>query len=94
MNENVIELKTSIVDYLEPMNGGVPISISITLYHFSFQGMYYIHPNGTYILELEEDFLNLWGAEDTTSLPFYEDVCKDIDSILPNKEDIFKEFNV
>lgn len=86
-----IVLKTSIVDYLEPMNGGVPVVISITIYEFTFQAIYWIHPAGHYFLECEDNFLKLWGETDTLNLPFYIEICKDIESILPNKELIFKE---
>ena len=86
-----IPIQTSIIDYLEPMNGGVPISVCITIYHFTFQGIYFIHPLGSCYLELEPDFLKLWGSVNTITLPFYEELCKDIDFILPNKELIFKE---
>jgi len=87
-----ISLKTSIIDYSESYNGGVPVNISITIYDFSFESIYWIHPNGKYLLECEPNFLKLWmKSEDTIDLPFYEDLCKDIDSILPDKEEIFKE---
>jgi hypothetical protein len=90
-NEEEIVLKSSVIDYLDPINGGVPVLISITLYEFTFQGMYWIHPDGNYFLECEENFLKLWGESDTLSLPFYVELCKDIESILPDKEVIFKE---
>lgn len=86
-----IVLKSSIVDYLEPINGGVPIVVTITIYEFTFQGIYWIHPEGHYFLECEDNFLKLWGETDTLNLPFYVELCKDIESILPNKEIIFKE---
>jgi len=91
MEEDEIMLKTSIIEYLEPINNGVAVLVSITMYDFSFQGMYWIHPEGHYFLECEPDFLKLWGETETLNLPFYVDLCKDIESILPDKNDIFKE---
>ena len=89
--DNEITLKTSIGDYLEPINGGVCILIIITLYDFTFQGIYWLHPNGNYFLECEQNFLKLWGVENTLKIPFYIDLCKDIECILPDKEQLFKE---
>ena len=88
---NEITIKSSLIDYLEPINGGIPISICFTILEFTFQGIYFIHPNNNYFLEIEPNFLKLWGCSDTQSLPFYEELCKDIEKILPIKEDIFKE---
>jgi hypothetical protein len=91
MEDEEIILKTSVVDYLESINGGIPILISITIYEFTFQGMYWIHPQGHYFLECEDNFLKLWGVDDTLDLPFYIELCRDIESIIPEKEKIFKE---
>lgn len=91
MNEDEIILKSSIIDYLEPINGGVQILISITIYDYSFQGIYWIHPQNISFLECEQNFLKLWGVEETEKLPFYSELCKDIETILPDKNEIFKE---
>jgi len=90
--ENELEIKTSILDYLGKINNGVSILITFTIYNFSFQGIYWIHPNDYHTLECEHNFLKLFGVEYTDDLPFLDDLIKDIDSILPNKNDIFKEF--
>jgi hypothetical protein len=87
-----IPLRTGIIDYGKPINGGIPVYINLTIYDFSFEASYWIHPNGNYLLECEPRFLKLWGAKATKDLQFYEELCKDIEVILPNKEDIFKEF--
>lgn len=87
-----IPLKTGIIDYGKPINGGIPVYINLTIYDFSFEASYWIHPNGNVLLECEPRFLKLWGADDTQSLQFYDGLCKDIEVILPPKEDIFKEF--
>lgn len=87
-----LPVRTGIIDYGTPINGGVPIYISISLYDFSFESCYWIHPNGDVLLECEERFLKLWGVDDTEKLPFYNELCQDIDVILPKKEDIFNEF--
>jgi hypothetical protein len=93
MSENLgeIPLKTGIIDYGTPINGGVPIYINLTIYDFSFEASYWIHPNGNTLLECDPRFLKLWGVEETSKLPFYKELCQDIETILPNKEDIFNE---
>jgi hypothetical protein len=91
IGDDEIIIKTSVIDYLEPINGGVPIMISITIYEFTFQSIYWIHPENHYFLECEDNFLRLWGVNNSLNLPFYIDLCKDIESILPEKKMIFKE---
>jgi hypothetical protein len=86
-----IPLRTGIIDYGKPINGGIPIYINLTIYDFTFQSSYWIHPNGNTLLECEPRFLKLWGVEETQDLPFYKELCQDIESIIPPKEDIFKE---
>lgn len=92
MKNDEINISTSIIDYLEPINGGIPIIISITIYEFTFQAIYWIHPESHYFLECENNFLKLWGETETLNLPFYIELCQDIESLLPDKELIFKEF--
>jgi hypothetical protein len=89
--DNEITIKTSIADYLEPVNGGVCVLILLSIYHFNFQGIYWIHPEGHYFLECEANFLKLWGETNTLKLPFYVELCKDIECILPDKKHMFKE---
>ncbi len=91
MSDEEILIKTSIIDYLEPINGGISVLVSITLYEYSFQCIYWFHPEGHYFLECEDDFLRLWGEEDTLNLPFYTELCKDIESILPDKNLLYDE---
>ncbi len=89
--EEAIIIKSSVVDYMEPINGGVPILVAITIYDFTFQSIYWIHPFLESFLECEDNFLMLWGEDKTEKLPFYDILCKDIESILPDKNDIFRE---
>ena len=89
-----IIIKTCIVDYQEPINGGIPIIIGINIYHFNFQGVYWIHPNGNRFLECESNFLKLWGCESSKDIPFYKEICDDIENILPEKKEIFNSFNL
>ena len=86
-----IPLKTGIIDYGKPINGGIPIYINLTIYDYSFESSYWIHPNGNTLLECDPRFLKLWGASDTESLQFYKELCEDIESILPPKQEIFDE---
>ncbi len=91
MTKNEISIKTGIIDYSEPINGGVPINISISIYEFSFEAIYWIHPNGNSLLECEPNFLKLWGVDDTNKIPFYDELVMDIECILPDKNEIFDE---
>ena len=91
-NREYINIKTAILDYMGELNNGVCISITITLYDYSFQSVYWIHPDGYHTLECEENFLKLFGVTTTERLPFLKELVEDIESILPEKDDIFKEF--
>ena len=87
-----LTIKTSIIDYQDVVNGGVNILIGITLEDdFTFEGYYWIHPNGNDAIEVDEKFLKLFGIENVEDLPFFEELKKDINSILPDREEIFKE---
>lgn len=91
-----IDLKSSIIDYIGELKGGVAIHISLTLNDkHTFEAIYWIHPNGTNEIEVDETFIKkLFGCDYVEELPFYDLLIKDIESILPNKEEIFKEFNL
>ncbi len=91
LNINEIPIHTGVIDYGDIINGGIPIYISITIYDFTFQASYWIHPNGNSLLECEPNFLKLWGCDDTQELPFYTELCKDIESVIPDKQEIFEE---
>lgn len=94
MEENEIVLKTSIIDYMDPINNGITILIGITLYEFTFQAIYWTDKEGMELLECEDRFLRLWGMKNTVDLPFYDFLINDINSILPDKSEIFKEFSI
>lgn len=88
-----ITIKTSLIDYIGECNSGVSIAITLTLENdFTFEAIYWIHPDGQYILEPEDDFLKLFGVQDSKDLPFIKELIVDIDSILEDKEEIFKAF--
>mgnify|MGYP001803437907 CR=1 FL=1 len=78
-------LKTSLINYEEVVNGGVSILMSLTLQdNFSFQCIYWIHPSGEKMLEIDEKFLKIFGIKESKDLP--------LDKILPEHNEIFKEF--
>lgn len=88
-----LTIKTSLIDYIGELNGGVSIAISLTLEDdFSFEAVYWIHPDGKYIIEVEDDFLKLFGIDDIQNLPFIDELVADINSIISKKEEIFKAF--
>jgi hypothetical protein len=88
-----LEIKTSIIDYVGETHGGVSILIGLTVDNgFTFEAIYWIHPTMEYILEIEPDFLKLFGVADSSELPFLNEIIADIDTILPDKEEIFTEF--
>ena len=89
----ILTIKTSLIDYIGELNGGVSIAISLTLEDdFSFEAVYWIHPDGKYIIEVEDDFLKLFGIDDMQNLPFIDELVTDINSIISKKEEIFKAF--
>ena len=87
-----LTIKTGIIDYIGEVNGGVSISVSLTIDTYSFQGVYWIHPDKYHTLEVEANFLKLFGSKKIEDLPFLEELVEDIKNILPEREEIFKEF--
>jgi hypothetical protein len=89
-----LEIKTSIIDYLGATHGGVSILVGLTVANdYTFEAIYWIHPTADYILEAEADFLKLFGADDAQELPFINELVADIESILPDKNEIFEAFS-
>ena len=87
-----LTIQTSVVDYLGEVNGGVSISISLTMYDYSFEGVYWIHPDQYHTLELDLNFLKLFGVEKTEDLKFLKELIEDLNGTIPDREEIFKEF--
>ena len=87
-----LTIHTSVIDYLGEVNGGVSISISLTLYDYSFEAIYWIHPDKYHTLEIDPKFLKLFGVEKTEDLGFLKEMIEDIDKTIPDREEIFKEF--
>jgi hypothetical protein len=87
-----ILVKTSIINYLEPLHGGIPIHIAITMNDdVSYEAIYWLHPEGIRYLEVYEDFLELFDIESIEELPFLKELMDDIDLILPPHDEIFDE---
>lgn len=87
-----LSIQTSVVDYLGEVNGGVSILISLTMYDYSFEGVYWIHPDQYNTLELDPDFLKLFGVEKTEDLVFLYELIEDLNGTIPDTEEIFKQF--
>ncbi len=89
-----ITIKSSIIDYIGELKGGVAIHISLTLEDkHTFEAVYWIHPDGRAEIEIDEIFVSkLFGSETVEELPFYDELMEDIDSILPDKNELFGEF--
>ena len=87
-----IQIKTSLINYLEPLHGGIPIHVAITMIEeVSLEAIYWIHPEGVRYLEVHNDFLELFEIESIEDFPFINELMDDIDTILPNHEEIFLE---
>ena len=84
-----LTIKTSVIDYLEKDDKGLSVLICIGISEFNFQAIYFVSKKGSNFLEAEPNFLKLWGVSETTEIPFYDDLCKDIESIIPSKEELF-----
>jgi predicted heme/steroid binding protein len=90
--EESLEISTSVIEYLGKQNNGVSIAVALTIYDYSFESVYWIHPDGWHTLECDTNFLKLFGVQETEDLPFLHDLVEEIESVLPEKEEIFKEF--
>jgi hypothetical protein len=83
-------IKTSVVDYMSAVNGGVPILMCFNIDEYSFEGVYWIHRNGNRALVIEDRFLRLFGVGDTDDLPFLGELHTEIDAVIGDWEEIFK----
>ena len=92
LKDNELNLYTSIIDYVGKIDNGVAILISITIYEFTFQGMYWFDKDNNKILEIENNFLKLFSCLKTDDLPFLNELIEDIESILPDKQEIFEAY--
>jgi hypothetical protein len=88
-----MEIKTSLIDWIGEMEGGVAVLIGITLNDIkTIDGVYWTHPDGRRGIKLEHIFLRYLRVQREEDIPFIEDLLNDIESILPPKEEIFKQF--
>ena len=89
-----LSIKTGLVEYMGEMKGGVSIHISFTIYDISFHAVYWIHPQYPPYLECEERFLKLFKVNHIKDVgdEFYQLLLDDINSILPNHDEIYDEF--
>lgn len=85
----ILDLKTSIIDYLDLINEGVPIHICMNIYSYSFHAIYWIHREQNSLLECEPNFLKLFSVNSTYDIPFINELIEDIETILPDREEIF-----
>lgn len=85
----MLDIKIYIIDYLDQIRGGIPISISINMAEHVFHSIYWIHPSENSMLVCNDDFLKLFGVDNTEQLPFIDELKNDIESLL-NRDDIFK----
>lgn len=88
----MLDIKIYIIDYLDQLNGGIPISLSINIYEYVFHSIYWVHPTEKSRLECDSNFLKLFGVTDTQDLPFLNTLIEDIEYLL-NREEIFKLLN-
>ena len=87
-----LTIQTSVIDYLGEINDGVSISISLTVYDYSFEAIYWIHPSKYHTLEIDPNFLKLFGVKKTEDLGFLKELIEDINKTIPDKEEIYKQF--
>lgn len=88
-----MEIKTSLIDWIGPLEGGVGALIGITLNDKkTIDGVYWVHPDGRRGIKLEHIFLRYLRVQKEEDIPFIEDLLNDIDAILPPREEIFQQF--
>ena len=85
-----LTIKPSLVEVLGVDSGGVSCNVALTLEDdFTFESVYWAHPNGNRAIETEERFLRLFGAETTDALPFYDDLLNWVAVSLPTLDELF-----
>ena len=86
-------IKTNLIDWQGVIEGGVAIYIGITIDdNKTYESLYWIHPDGSRTLQTDKEFLKLFNVENEEELIFYDALLDDIDSILPDKKQIFELF--
>lgn len=90
-----LTLQASFIELLPPINGGAVVSMALTIEkEYSYEALYWLHPNGNTQITIEDTFLKLFGAADMTSLPeaVYQAVAHELQAVLPDKTDIFAQY--
>lgn len=90
-----LTLQASFIEFLPPINGGAVVSVALTIeQEFSYEALYWLHPNGNTQLTIDDAFLKLFGATDTPGLPdaVFQAVSNEIQAALPDKTDIFAHY--
>ena len=92
-----LTLQANLIEAMEPLNGGVSLAVAIIIQQkHSFEVMYWIHPNGTELLEAEDRLLRLFGASTTEELPeeIYKALLAEINAALPPRWEIFAQYGL
>lgn len=86
-------IKTSLIDWIGEFEGGVAAFIGLTVDdRITLESVYWVHPDGRRELEIELDFLSHFNVKTSSELPFINELCFDIESILPPRAEMFETF--
>lgn len=92
-----IDVQANLIEAMDPVNGGVPLAIAIILQQqYTFEAMYWIHPNGEEWLEAEPRLTQLFGAETTDALPaeIHKAFLSEINAAIPPRAEIFAQYGL
>lgn len=90
-DENKISI--SLVDYIGRIEDGVATILSLILDNETYEIIYWFNPKNEYRIRIEEKFYKKYKIKDLYSYEYLIDLLYHIDTnILPNRDEIFKEF--
>jgi hypothetical protein len=86
-----VSLRTQNQYIYETINNGVSVELLITLNdEFAFDAIFWKNEKGEKILEIEDNFLKIFGVSRIEDLPFLNELYQDIEFIIPPDKELFK----
>lgn len=84
-SESELEIRTSFINWLDPLEDGFCALIAITLNNSkSYEGIYWLNENNE-SLAVDPEFLIMFEVDYEEDLPFYFDLLEDIRTIIPTE---------
>lgn len=84
----------SIIDYIGPVNGGFAILMSWILLDDYYEFIFWFNEDNEYRIYTNDDINKKLGVDDIHDWNLINEFIVHINSIIPSKKEIYKEFNI